>query len=495
MEEKNESVQNENIQAVNNFIESSQINNDAATKKKKVPAALICAILGVALVVLGLVAPKVFLINKSVVKSEISSVFNMARKRINVMSKNTLDFDLDKDVVGVTGNLSVKSDYKTSQMDLTKLNKYKVTYGGVISKKDNEANFLFKLAESKDIIDVKGYAKGKNIYVSLGDLYNKILSGDMGSEVKDINFSNTNYKNYDKLLAKTEVILKNNIDEKSITKTKEEKEFSDGKKTYTKISYEIDLEDQYKKLLTAYRKDKEIIKLLSEISGSSEKEIMESLDAAIKPSQTSEDQYVTDSYSGNYKEKITLNTYLDGFFNKTRGIELISDNTTLLIEVDGKTYNYKILSSDKEVVNGVYDEAKKEFTFNSEEGSKINFNLNWSKKNTINGNFQYSFGNSKYGLVFTLNSIVKGVSMSNTFNGKVSIESGEEKINFEIDTDQTTTKGAKVEKIDTANAVSYDMLSENDIMTIYNNLQQKLGIVMNEIVPSMSSEQLFRMIY
>ena len=131
-------------------------------KKGNNNVVIIAAVAVVAILAcLGLLLPSLLMNKKQLVSHEIGVVFKEARKSLDKLDKNSLKYNLDSDVVGITGNVSFDSDYKDSDIDLTKLKNYKISYEGVIDKKNNKASGFLKLDGSKSIIDVNAMMKGK----------------------------------------------------------------------------------------------------------------------------------------------------------------------------------------------------------------------------------------------------------------------------------------------------------------------------------------------
>ena len=91
-------------------------------KKGNNTVIIIAAVAVVAILAcLGLLLPSLLMNKKQLVSHEIGVVFKEARKSLDKLDKNSLKYNLDSDVVGITGNVSFDSDYKDSDIDLTKL--------------------------------------------------------------------------------------------------------------------------------------------------------------------------------------------------------------------------------------------------------------------------------------------------------------------------------------------------------------------------------------
>ena len=473
MEEKKEVKEVETVEDKTESMEPILDKKDSKTSK--VIIAVIGSLLLVALLIVGLLLPKLLMTKKKIVEKEISTVFSEAKKNIKEADKNSLDFDLDEDSVGLSGEVKIKSNYKDKDIDLTKLDKYKIEFNGTLDKNNNKASMSLKLKDSKDIIDTKAFITGRDVYFNLGDIFNKVLSTKMDEEIKDMEVSNVDMDNIEKLLDKTEKALKDNIDDKDITKSLVERTINGKKKKYEEISYKVDVNEQTKNVLEAYKNDEDIIEILSDLTNKSEKETKEYLADEI------------DSLRNSQREEITVKTYIDGLFNKTKGIAVESDGEeNIIIDIDGSKYNYKLMDNNKEIATGVYDKAKKEFTLSAEEnGNEIEIEFNQKKKNNLVGNIKVKSSQIKVDADFNIASKIKGKKATNDVSLKANIEYDKEKFNFELDTTYTAEIGAKVEDFATKDSVDIDSITEQDTADIYSKLMEKVKPIIDEISPSL----------
>lgn len=470
----NSDINSVNVNQQLNNIQQNTPNPVGENKKNNLPIILGACVFAFLIVIIG---GFIILTNKkTVVKNEVSSVFNVARKSLKNLEDNTLIYSLNDEKVGMSGSLSVKSDYKNESFDLTGLEKYKITYNGVLSKKDNEASLSFKLANDSDIINSKLYAKGKKVFINLGDIFEKTIVSDIDKEIKDIEINDVNIKDYDLLLAKTEKIIKNNIDDKDITKSQEEKEFKGKRKKYSKVSYKVNINKLTKAVLNGYKEDKEVVKLLSKMLDLDENDVVKNLEEQIKDIRdTNEEDFI-------------LNVYLDGIFNTTCGVEIVDDNSSIVADVKGSIYTYRLLSNDKEIGNGILDLENNKLTYTSKtEYETFNFDIDWNKENTISGTIKLTGKDMNYNFDFNINNKVNDKSMNTNFNGKFNSEVSGEKFNFEINGDYSIIKDAKVESFDTSNAISSNELNDTDSTKIYDNFMNKFKPILNEISPSLGN--------
>ena len=217
----------EEVQKVEEIIEKEpEIVPVPVKPKKKNTGLKVLGIIIPIIMILGIaslfVLPNIFLSGRKVIEREITAVFNEANRLINEYDKSMLKYDINKDSIGVEGTLTVDSNYKGKQYDLTKLKNYSIKYSGVVDKSKNEASFDLELdKKSASLLEISNYISGNKLMTSLGDVYNKTIITKLSSEIKDINISNFNdTEAIKKILAKTEKIMKDNINEKDITKGK-----------------------------------------------------------------------------------------------------------------------------------------------------------------------------------------------------------------------------------------------------------------------------------
>ena len=155
-----------------------------SSNKIMIPIILAVAALAIAGIIL---IPKLFMSNKKVLENEITTIFASAKETLKNSEKNVLEYDLEKDSLGINGSLTIDSNYKDGDIDLSKLKNYKITYQGAIDKKSNEASAQIGLTkESKNLIDFAGYINGKKVLISLGDIYDKGLTTELEKEIKEL---------------------------------------------------------------------------------------------------------------------------------------------------------------------------------------------------------------------------------------------------------------------------------------------------------------------
>ena len=443
---------------------------------------LIVGLVLLAIVILGVfVLPKVLFNKKAVVKQEVNTVFEQARKIMKTVDENSLKYDLEKDVVGLEGEVTFSSNYKAEGMDLTKLKNYKITYNGAISKKDNKASVGFKLANKEPVFDVKGMLDAKKLYLDLGDLSKATLYTNTNFEVKDLEVSSVTYEDVKVVLDKTENTIKDNVKDSEISQESVEKEVNGKKGKFQKTAYKIDVNAYTQKVLEAYKSDSEVIDVLARMTNKTEKEVKKSLDDGIKSAKDGE------------KTEMTINLYTAGIIPKTKEVEVIQDKAKLVIDVDGTTYKYKLLSGEEEVASGTYDTNSQKFTLEAKaDKNSLNAEVNLKDKENITGSMSYEEASTKtkFDAKFSWKNKVGTKECSNSIKVDLNYQVDKQKMDLTINTSNKLSVGAKVNEINKANAVDMEQLPDESVTALYTQVMTKLGTVLNDIMPGYASSMM-----
>ncbi len=448
---------------------------DSEEQKKKGILPIIIAVVAVLGLAGFLLVPKLLMSNKKIIENEITTVFTAAKKSLKEGEKNILDFDLEKDSLGVNGTLSIDSNYKQDGIDLSKLKNYKITYQGAIDKKSNEASAqLGLLKDAKELLSADGYINGKKVLISLGDLYEKGITTEIDTEIKELDFSkNGSIEDLEKLIDKTEKIVKDTIKDDDIKKSKEEKEINGKKEKYTKIEYTIDTNKLSKEVLKAYQEDEEIIKILANLTEQDEKDIKDTIKEAIEELEKEEEE-----------NTIIINTYLKGLGNEIVEIEITDTDgkDKIVIDKEKNVYKYYLQADGEKVLNGEYNDKEESFTLESDEGISLKIT---TEKDTRKISFDYKMGTESVSINATVTNKVTSSNQESNMVIDVVYNSGDEKITATIKNDMTITKNQKVEKVNKSQTVDIDDMTDADMDKITNAAYEKLEDLIKDIMPSL----------
>ena len=476
---ENANVEENKLVEENTHVEQPTEPNNIQPPKKGAPVGLIIGIVVgvlVVVVILVLLLSRIFVTPKEVVNNGVSSVFKQARTLLKTSQSNILQYDLDKDSLGITGDLTIDSNYKDKDIDLSKLKNYKLNYTGVIDKKGNSASAGFALTKSnKDFLKANAYIDGNKAYFELGDLYNKTLNTKLEKEIKDLDLSTkTNIQDIDRLLQKTEVIVKNIIKNDNVTQTIVEKEFNDKKAKYTKVEYAYNPDDFETKLLEAYLQDDEAIKLIASISQKEEKDVREKFESNIK---------VNKDYRTATKETISI--YLQGIMKNAVAYEIENNSESLLIFKDNKDYKLTFTKNNKEVLKGDYNTKTKTLNLKSNDGFSL---VATFKNDTITADLNIEEDTTKLNVNAVINNKVKSSSQTNETTVKVDYSEGRNNISATITSRMKIEKNKKVSTIKTTPTVNVEDISDTELEDIYTKLLDKMTELEKDIMPNSTGD-------
>lgn len=446
--------------------------------EKKGNKKVIGIVLGVVVLIVAaaLLLPKLLLTNNTLIDQGLKSVFTQARKTLDEVSKKSLNYNFEKDAIGIDGTVSFTSDYKDAEVDLTKLKDYKLSYEMVADKKNNKASAGFKLDKDKNIFDVNAMMNGKNVFVTLGDMYNKTLTFESEQELKDLEMSSITTDDIKLLVSKTEEVIREQTKQEKVEDKTVEKEINGKKGKYKQMSYKIDVNAYSKKLIEAYKSDSEVVDVLARLSNSTEKEIRDSL------------KELSDTLNDAEKEEVTVNVYTSGLIPKTKEVEIIEDDESVVIDIDNNLYTYKIMSKKEELATGTYDMDKREIKFNmDQDGVAVDATITAKSDNKLVGVVNIKEEDTSLKLDFEENTKISGKKASSSLKANIDYKAGEEKFSFGINADTNVTIGSKVKDIKEENAVKAEEISEAEMNALYTKLLEKVGGILVDVAPGYAS--------
>ena len=400
-------------------------------KKKKSPKALIIGV-----VVLALLGGLYFLYNsifqnkKVIVQKEVTTVFDSFIKTVKELEKQTIDVDFDKDKLGVEGSLSVSSNFKSPEIDLSKLKDYSFKYNGVIDKSNNKLSGSISLnKKDSPLLSLNAFLNGKTVLFQSEQIYNKILKTTVDQELKDYDFNSIDTKNITILLEKTRDIIKNSVNEKNIKKSSVSKEINGKKQSVNKVSYTLDLNQLEKDLINGYLKDSEVLDILSDMSGIEVKELKEQLNESLK-------------YFGDDKNEILIESYHDKLTSALKLIEVIQEekgfdgsnySTVFSITKDKDIDKFSLKTADTEIFTGFYDKKKEEFKIETSiPETRFELVLKKNKENSYSLNMNMAMDEIRFSVESTFENKVSKDSVENNAKVSINVDVEGEKINADI---------------------------------------------------------------
>ena len=415
----------------------------------------------------------IFFNNKTVVQAEVSTLLKATSTGLDAFLNNTTNIDSSKNIVGFNGTLTMDSNYTADGIDLTKLKNYKIEYNGASDSKTNSSSFHGTISNaSGPFIDIKTLTKGDIAYISLGDIFGKVLKVNADTSVINANVDRSaQIKATQKLIEKTEPILKEYIDDSKIeTKTVKKVIKDDEEKKYNKISYKFDVDETKKYLAKQYLNDDEIIELLTIVLEKSKDGVKDELQSMIDSTISTDKIIVVDAYKRPFitrAEEIDVVSYYKSYPDSKSIIEF-KFNTDVI--------DFKVLSNEKELYTGKV--SGREFSINDVDGT-MDVNITFDD-NEITGHYGLSASETTITADFSSKNEKSKVTstLALSINGRA--------ISFKNEMN-VTAKGV-VEELDTKNAVTTEELTPEEQQYLYNQLQQKLSIISNDIVTAQTAQ-------
>lgn len=448
--------------------------------KKKIPKALIICIGVLALLgVLFFIYNITFQNKKVIVQKEVTTIFDTFIGAIKEIDNKKLDIDFDKDKVGVEGTLNVSSNFKSTEMDLSKLKDYSLKYNGVLDKNNNKLSGTISLNKNNSkLLSADAYINGKTLLFQSAELYNKIMKTTMDKELKEYDFNQTlETENITKLLEKTKNIVKNSINDKNITKSSVTKEINGKKQSVNKVSYRLDLNQLEKDIMNGYLKDEECLKLLSNISGEEVKDIKELINESLK-------------YYGDEKVEILVDAYTDKLTSSLKLLEIVKElgdaNNSIVFAITKNSDNYKfsLKAANQELLTGSYDKKKEELKVEtSSYGMRLEIVLREEKEESYYLSLNMSAENNRLSVEAKIDNNKTKESLENNTKVSINADIDGEKINADITSTYKISKSGTIKELNEASAIDMESIPDEDYDVIEGNLLEKVQKIIMDIMP------------
>ena len=457
-------------------------------KKNKTPL-----IIGVVVAVLAICALAYFVVTnfflvtgKNVVKTSMTKVYDYMLASVDKAEKKTLPIDFSKDSVGFKGDISFSSNFKYQTIDLSNLEKYKITYDTVVDLSKQEFSLEAALGkEGKELIDGAAYLKNKILSLASSKLsiYSYTIEAP---EPIDFDFSKSfGYADVKLIINKAKKISIDNINESNITKTTENRSVSGVSKSYTKVTYKVDTNEYSKQILTGFKDDNEVLDALARITGQTVDKVKEFIENELKDLSDDKQTFKAEN------NEATFNIFVDGA-GKFVALDAVFDGDNKLeVEKANGNYSFKGFDGDKEIFHGNYLEETKTLNYYGESSAykyEVSVKEVSDTKTNIAINFVYA---EDYKLSFNvdLENVVNNNSQTFNVNAKITYTYAEEDpYEFGVKSNMEITKGATVKEDSNMFTRPADNMTEEELEQISNKLQE---IYMEIISDFMSYDSMY----
>ena len=247
------------------------------------------------------------LVNNDNLKLTENNIKNKAAKTSINLKLNSKD-ETYKEMVDLLENINLEFSYDVN-------NKEELIY---------DINATYK---DKPVIDIKAISKKDISYLSLGDIYDKVLSVSTKEETNEA-ADELSKEVYTSILNAVKDSLNDATYEKTITKY--------NSKYVTKATLKID-DKLIKSILDKLIKDDKFITNIASISSLSKEEITDELNQVMSS---------TSDIDAN------VNLYLSLLGNKILSVEVGNPFNNITVEKDNNQYKYKIIAESEELISG-----------------------------------------------------------------------------------------------------------------------------------------------
>lgn len=266
---------------------------------------------------------------KKIFDNAVEDVFTTLIKNTNEISEET-----------VSGSFKIKTDIESKEEDqntiLNIINDLDIKMDFEMNYKEKAENiFLDTQYKNKDLLALSIYAKDKDIYIDLKDIFDKYLHTSI-EEVDELTL-NLNKEDYKTVLEEIESALKKSFKKEYFTSENTTVFINNKDEKVLKNSLVIDEKNgkEMANTIADELNNKEFISAFSHIFGIEEDELKDSLDSIKNEDFTLED--------GN----VIVSIYTKGVQKSFVGFEVKDNADTIQILKDTDTkYSYQVISSD-----------------------------------------------------------------------------------------------------------------------------------------------------
>ena len=401
---------------------------------------------------------------------------------------NTINYE--NQIVSMENNLTYTTSEDVKTLTGLDLDTISVKYNMVIDNKNKKMlNSISYLEDNKEFINADLlYNNDKYSYIDLKDIFSEVLKASLDEETNNsINElfdsmidSQKTIKDTDRLMYLTKEIIKKNLNKNDIVKKDISITIDEKEHKLTEYCYQLENEKLYNfivNILTEMEKNSEITTILKETYNMEEVNLVESFKEEV---------------GSDLQEKLYISLYVSGKFDIV-GLsinDVTEDNDTLIKYINvNNSYLYE-LNNDVDthfVVEG------------SKENDVINLNVinNDVESGTIkvtenNGEYTIVLDDTASGDVFTIKYKYEKVSdEENKLNLELGIMSEGNSMGI-LKYTLNTKVVDKLDEFDYSNAIDVNSLSEEQMLELQTNLQQKLSnsVLFNLLLTLDSNNQL-----
>ena len=390
--------------------------------------------------------------------------------KLKDISNQKLNYDLELDTLNNTGEIKLNTDYDK----LKKYNNYSYAYKFNFDVKNEQFDVNFKIKDKeKSVIDLKAYLRNEKLYFLENKILDKLIYIDTNMST---GFDNKVKADYNDILNVTKVVnnyIISNLNKDNLTKEKATVKINNNMLKVNNSVYILSKEEvknTFLGIIDAIVNDSNAVKSLSAILNKPVRDIPDYLNSF------KEDKELLNNF-----ENLKFNVYTKGLANSFVGIKLESENKEVFsyfqdgsvseinfvgtftinnksaildINLIGKDNKWKFEAKQREevVANGIITKE--------EDNININYNIIQGKIFENNSSGEISIERKKIG--------DKRQTLKVALNLTFIID--DEKVNFNVNIDNMTQVGTKIESINTDSSLSLGELTQSDIENVITNL-------------------------
>ena len=408
----------------------------------------------------------------------------------NSVLSNGNNINYENQIVSMENNLTYTTSEDVKTLTGLDLDTISVKYNMVIDNKNKKMlNSISYLEDNKEFINADLlYNNDKYSYIDLKDIFSKVLKASLDEETNNsINElfdsmidSQKTIKDTDRLMYLTKEIIKKNLNKNDIVKKDISITIDEKEHKLTEYCYQLENEKLYNfivNILTEMEKNSEITTILKETYNMEEVNLVESFKEEV---------------GSDLQEKLYISLYVSGKFDIVGfSINEVAKYTETVIKyINVNNYYLYELNNGMDIQMII-------------EGSKENdvINLNVINNDVESGTIKVTENNGEYtivlddtasGDVFTIKYKYEKVSdEENKLNLELGIMSAGKSMGI-LKYTLNTKVVDKLDEFDYSNAIDVNSLSEEQMLELQTNLQQKLSnsVLFNLLLTLDSNNQL-----